>query len=465
MAFKFTHLYRSMNSKLEFLPFNVHEIWAKKVLVDNYAIIPSSRHSEKKVQRYLPLDAYWKKDLETDNQELKCINEDSPQAVHLFVIGMNQMGVALAMQAALLVHLPNYHKNKKNILHTTISFIDENAIREGEFLRSRFDALFSLCRYRAIVSNKDSYNFEKRNFITDWIDPMKKGRYAHMGENFMDLQWEFIEGNVASPEIRDYMSAISKDVENKTCTIAVCFNNPQQSIATALYLPEIVLKRSLQILVYQQNSFDMIKKVAETEKNWKRYEKLKPFGMIEGCYSGGTFDNQLAKFVNMVYVDNKVPTYTSESDINAHFERASRLWEELGIVDKYANIDLVDSFDMKLRALGETEEEQRLAIRQGEKIRNLSKAEHLRWVTERLTMGYRPLDQDELTSLQNEGQSGYKYSKAYYKKKSRAHLDICSYEALENGRDKAAMEKNMDERIINMIFSLRELASRRATQV
>ena len=75
-------------------------------------------------------------------------------------------------------------------------------------------------------------------------------------------------------------------------------------------------------------------------------------------------------------------------------------------------------------------------------------------------MGYRPLDEDELHLLQTEGSKGDRYSKDYYKKKSRAHLDICSCEALENGVDKAALEKNMDERIIRMIFSLKSFASK-----
>lgn len=458
MAFKFTHIYRNINDKVEFIPFNVHDIWAKKVLVDNYAIVPSCKEPEK----YYPLDAYWAKDYETDTNELEFINQDSDQTVHLIVMGMNQMGVALAMQTALLVHLPNYQTDTNR--RTTITFIDENAIREGEYLRSRYDALFSLCRYRSIVSNKTAFNQNKKDYITSWTDPMIKGRYAYMGHNFMDLQWEFIEGNVASPEIRCYISALAENVKNKTCTFAVCFNNPQQSIATALYLPEVVLKRALQILVYQQNSFDMINKVATTEKDWKRYRRLKPFGMIEGCYSGGSFDNKLAKFINMLYVDG-VPTDLQLKKKTALIERATQLWDKLGIVDKYANIDLVDSFDMKLRALGVNEEEQRLALKEEGRVKALAKAEHLRWVTERLTMGYRPLDQDELASLQNEGQSGYKHSKEYYKRKSRAHLDICSYEALENGRDKAAMEKNMDERIINMIITLRGLESRKETKV
>ena len=452
MAFKFTHLYRSLNHKIEFFPFNIYEIWAKKVLADNQTVIQTGKRKIEQKQEYYPVDMYWEKNGEVRTP--KFINEDSRQTVHLVVIGMNRMGVAMAMQAALLIHLPNYQKNHK--LRTTITFIDENAVREGEYLRSKYDALFSLCIHRTVVCNRATFSQDAGDFDVAWHDPMQSGRYAHLNPNFMDLQWEFIEGNVASDSVRSYMSAIVAEEKQKTCTFAVCFSSPQQSIATALYLPEMVLKRALQILVYQQNSFDMINSVATSEKEWKRYERLRPFGMIEGCYTEGTFDNMLAKFVNLIYAFSDKPQ-ERPSEIKEICSCANRLWTELGIVDKYSNIDLVDSFGMKLRALGATEQEQSSALKEGTRIHNLARAEHNRWITERLTMGFRPLDLEELKLLQTQGQQGDRYSKAYYKKKSRAHLDICANEDIEfHGRDEEVRKRNMDETIIKMIFTLKQ---------
>ena len=424
MAFKFTHLYRSLNEKIEFVPFNVHEIWAKKILVDNYAIVLMGKHSEKKVLRYLPLEAYWEKDGETGAKTLKYIDEDSDRTVHLVVIGMNQMGVALAMQTALLVHLPNFHKDESR--RTTITFIDDNAVKEGEYLRGRFDALFSLCAYRTMICGKDDLA------TTPWTDPMAGGRYAHFKSNFMDLQWEFIEGNVASPEIRDYMSSLAADTQHRTTTIAVCFNNPQQSMATALYLPETVLRRALQILVYQKNSLEMVNKVATGEREWKRYEKLRPFGMMENCYKGDLFENTLAKLAIKVYKDKTL----NFSDVDNLIDHVNRLWSEEGIVVKLANINLVDSFPMKLRSIGLMEDSSLSEINKTlgnqEKVANLAKAEHSRWLTERLTMGYRPLEEEELAYFLSEdhGDDAKRAMKEYFKSKNRAHLDICSYELL-----------------------------------
>ena len=448
--FKSTHIYKKLNEDVEFLPFNIHEIWAKKVLVDNYAIIPGNRVDESSVQRYLPLDCY--KDEQTNRYVgISC---DSDMSVHLFVVGMNQMGTALALQAALLIHLPNYHTKG---CRTTITFIDEQATREGEFLEERFSALFALCRHRTIKCKKGERikRWEEEN--DEDIDPMcdENSPYHHLGSggNFMDIQWEFIEGNVASKEILDYMEDCVNDGK-KTCTVAVCLNNPAKSIAMALYFPESIMKKVLQVLVYQQNSFDLTQKVATGETEWKRYEKLKPFGMQEDCYKETMFDNILAKLALATYMKGNLQY--SKGNIDFFINYINELWSEEGIVNKMSNINLIDSFSSKLRSAGlsvfSSNEECNTALNNDEMILLLSKAEHNRWLTERLTLGYRPLYDDEMAYFLNlDDDKKRKIRKEYLKRKKRAHLDICSYETL------AMVDKTLmnDSRIIRNLLRLR----------
>ena len=289
-AFKSTHIYKSLDKNVEFLPFNIHAIWAKKILVDNFAIVPVGKKGEVKVQNYIPIDSY------------DGIKADDDKTIHIVIVGMNQMGTALGVQTALLAHFPNAHRDKN--LRTTITFIDDQAKKEGEYFRGRFATMFDLCRYRVVEIGKDVCGKK------EWYDPLSQdgdGRYKHLGENgnFMDIEWEFIQGNVASDEIRKYMVDVAQD-KNKITTVAICFNHPQRSIAAALYLPEMVYRRALQILVYQQNSFDLANKVADGEKVWKRYEKLRPFGMIEGSYTEDAFDNSMAKILHFLYANNKI---------------------------------------------------------------------------------------------------------------------------------------------------------------
>ena len=446
--FKSTHIYKRINEDVEFLPFNIHEIWAKKVLVDNYAITPGNRADESSVQRYLPLDCY--KDERTD--KYVGIKSDTDKSVHLFVVGMNQMGTTLALQTALLIHLPNYHTKG---CRTTISFIDEQAIREGEFIKERLTALFSLCRHRTIKSKKGErikrWDEEKEEDIDPMFDP--NSRYHHLGANFMDLQWEFIEGNIASQEILDYITETVND-ERQTCTVAVCFNNPAKSIATALYLPESIMKKVLQVLVYQKNNFDLIKKVATGETEWKRFEKLRPFGMHEDCYKESMFDNIKAKLALAVYMRGSLQ-YRKEN-IDFFINYINELWSEEGIVNKLSNINLTDSFPSKLRSVGlnvySPSEEYSKILDNADMVYLLGKTEHSRWLTERLTMGYRPLDRDEMdVFLHVRDDKERKMKKEFLKSKKRAHLDICSYEMLAT-LDKVQMN---DHRIIRNLLRMR----------
>lgn len=428
-AFKYTHIYRSLDKSVEFLPYNIHEIWAKKILVDNFAVVPIGKKGEVQVQNYLPIDSP------------EGIKADDNKTVHIVIVGMNQMGTALGVQAALLSHFPNAHRDRN--LRTTITFIDDQAVKEGEYLRGRFATLFDLCRYRIIDASKNE--FEK-----EWFDPMAEGRYKHLGENFMDIQWEFIQGNVASDEIRDYLQSVSEN-KDKVTTIAICFNHPQRAVAAALYLPEMVYRRAMQILVYQQNSFDLANKISTGEKVWKRYEKLKPFGMIEGSYTENAFDNPMAKILyylfatrriknygkdknNIDYSYFSVPDLASLEQLNVELARKiTDIWSQQGIVDKLSNIDMVDSIPMKLRSLGlsiDSIDGYRHALKSGRNLELLAKAEHTRWLTERTTMGYRPLDDvdDEWRLFINTDldDTTRKKQKEYRKNKSRAHLDICS---------------------------------------
>ena len=461
--FKATHIYKQLNQNLEFIPFNVYEIWAKKVLVDNYAILPGKKNDESQVQRYQPIDSY----RDHDTYEIKGITINSEKSVHLIIVGMNQMGIALAMQAALLVHLPNYYSKG---IRTTITFIDEHATQEGEYLKGHYEALFALCRQRTIVCDCNT-SIKSMNEDDDVIDPIadETSRYHHLGENFMDIQWEFIEGNMAAPCIRDYLIRETKD-DKQTCTIAVCQNDPQQSIATALYLPEMVLKRVQQVLVYQRNNFDLINKVATGEKQWKRYEKLKPFGMIADCYKGDMFDSIMPKLVLALYRDSthSISNITNPK-IDAYIEHINHMWSEEGIVNKLSNINVTDCFKSKLRSVGLTEfsskHERNQVLSNDELMAALDAAEHQRWVTERLTMGFRPLEAKEMAYFEElaENNPGKpmsvegKAQKEYHKGKSRAHLDICSCLKLDEiDPGTTVNDHRIIENLMNLAFFVME---------
>ena len=474
-VFKTINIYAKLHEKIEFLPFNVHDIWAKKVLVDNYAVV-TDKNGGRSIERYLPLDNYG-------------IHYESKRRVHFFIVGMNQIGTALGIQAALLAHFPNFHRNHN--LRTTISFIDEHAVREGEFFRGRFAQLFSLCRYRTLVGE------EIKDYKTKgWTDPMTSPdfeyKHTYSEYNYLDIQWEFIQGNVASEAVQQYMIDVCREKSQEEesniieadkgneysveCSLAICFNNPQKSIAAALYLPEKLLKRVNQVLVYQKNKFELLNLVSTSEQEWKRYEKLRPFGMIEDCYTSNMFEDISAQLVSRIY--SRDPHFSaSANDLEKQIDEMKRHWDELDMSFELANINIADSFGTKMRSLGimkhsdindlsynakarilrifsdgiDPEIEKRMSENY-ETIEQMTKIERTRWLTERLIIGYRPVKVKEVEKIQNliDDQNAFENKKDYYKSKNRAHLDICSNEKLSE-LDKFTAEKKNDELIVKEI--------------
>ncbi len=432
-SFRATHIYQRLDKVVEFHPFNLHEIWAKKVLVDNFAVIPTGKKGEMTVQRYLPLDG----------DGITC---DSNKCVHLIIMGMNQMGTAFGIQAALLAHYPNFKKD--NNLKTTITFIDDQAIKEGEFLRGRFESLFDLSCYRVIDCKKEKLVYSADR--TSWGKSQTDSKYSYLQKdgNFMDIHWEFVQGNVANDDVKKYISDIAEDTEHNITTIAICFNHPQQALATALYLPRLVYSNALQVLTYQQNSFDILNNVANGEKEWKRYKNLYPFGMIDSSYTESIFDDSRAKIVNYLFVNR------NDRDVKERLQRfdsslipeIEQTWEYLSLVDKQSNMDMVDSISGKLRSIllpinakyhgnpNRVKDELENKDYSKDLVDALAYSEHMRWLTERLIMGYRPLEEEEYAAIE----SG-KRDKEYYKITHRAHLDICSNERLAVVDEKAPL--------------------------
>jgi len=443
-AFKATHHYLELKKKLIFIPFNVHDIWAKKILVDNFAVIPGKNKGELEIQKYLPIDSY--RDNEQKTQYITKDNVgDNAKSVHVVIMGMNQMGTALGIQTALVAHYPNFKYDRN--LRTTITFIDEHAKEEGEFFRGRFEALFNLCRYRVVDCNEEILNAMTDK--SDWIDPLNPDdqskrfeRFRYLGEasetnegdyNFMDIQWEFIQGNIASGEITEYLRNITSD-SKQTTTIAICFNDPQKSIASALYLPGQVVRQSNQVIVYQQNSFDLIDKVAKGEKDWRRYRNMFPFGMIDGSYTGDEIENSTAKLQNYIFSHREQKQKLIDFD-NSIVQEIENKWEEQGTILRQSNIDLVDTFQSKIRSMGVrykgNPQDVQDALVSNELVVAMAYSEHLRWVTQKLIGGFRPLHNKEAIEFKYLSPEETSAKKDYFKRKNRAHLDICSNELLK----------------------------------
>lgn len=281
--------------KIKFYPFNKHEMWAQKVLVCPKLVADRSQYT------YLPLE------------DIDGIGKDSTKFVHLVIVGMSRMGVAMAIEAAHLSHYPNFETNKKR---TRITFIDPAMEKEKYFFMGRFKEMFSVARFREVdIDMNDIYN---NTLIYPWVDPLndKNSKYKgnYLGDNFVDIEWEFVNGSIEHPNVQKYLDDAAQNNDAKL-TIAVCLPENNRAIAAASYLSSSIYEseNTLQILVYQSLNQTLLRQL-----NSNKYcNKLKAFGMTRDCYDLSLQSNA-ERIVD--YIGNEYDQYFWELTINRYIQ-------------------------------------------------------------------------------------------------------------------------------------------------
>jgi hypothetical protein len=310
---------------------------------------------------------------------------------------MNRMGIALAKEAAHMMHFPNFNeKTGKN--RTRITFIDDHADREMNFFIGRHAGYFDIAPTK--YANLSDCHF------WEWSKDIKRN-------NFLDVQFEFIKGRVESKYVRDW---ITKQLDDKDAiiTIAFCVHNPSQNFGMAMYLPEEVYTRGrndgvnpwvivdpdqvVNIFVRQEKTGALIKAFGDSAKSDgaknKKYANMYPFGMIDDSFAVDYNSNHLAMAFNYIYdfyfaFDKTLP-YSLPS-----FESLLEKWKPVSTANKWSNLYLADSVEFKLRSIGLDEEKVKFATFSEKQIEQMAYTEHHRWNMEKLLMGYRALGKNE----------------------------------------------------------------------
>lgn len=459
-VFQFSDISDTVKRNLVFIPFNRYESWARKVIVEGYC---QSEEGEDKTIRYMSLDG-------------DGLDESSEDFVHLVIVGMSKMGIAMGIQCLMQAHYLNYSKAR-----TRVTFIDTNADKEKDFFIGRYANLFELMRYRYLdASRNETYNWSN----IPWMDPMEEhgDKWRHLskdGRNFLDVEMEFVKGELESDGVREYLKLISSDKHAKL-TFAICLTQAHQAVAASLYMPiEVYKNRRLgQIWVYQRESADIISNLNNKNNQDLRYKKLRPFGMLYGEYMTDRALYLKGMLTNVAYdIANGYNHAEWPADFNNREDKGyvnARLsWKKLSVDKKWSNKYFADSMYVKIRSLliGEQEFQsvegirellQRDRERTAERIRmvfkekeeELAKTEHNRWIIQQILMGYSPCDKELDTILQKRREEGESESvkEAYllWKQKNledssclrgikndikecalRIHPNICDYDHLE----------------------------------
>lgn len=399
-VFQYSEISGRIIERINFKPFYYYEMWAQRVLVCKE--LENEANCE-----YLPLEG------------IEGIKKSEDDYVHLVIVGMTRMGTALATQAALMAHYPNFVENN---IRTKITLIDENADKEKNFYIDRYDRLFALSNwsYKEMVRSESGKDELKTVFT---YTPME---LEHLGGDFLDVEWEFIQGTVAQLELQKYI----EDCASKThkMTIAICKDEPSRCLAAALNLEWRIYEKAMQVLVYNRYDDALIEQL----KNEGKYgisspfkNKIKAFGMASKCFRKNILEDSdnLAKEFHRVYCE----------DEDAEIEKLTDYW---------SNVYVSNTLWSKLRCVKIEKEEIK-----AEDKEILVKVEHNRWNVEKLIMSYRHLAKEEQDSAKEDEEVKNQL------KREMAHLYICSNKRLREIDEGAIF---YDERIVENLIRIKK---------
>ncbi len=140
-AFKTSEIFQKVTKGLgiEFVPYNFYTGWVKHVFINQYH---KGRENNKEVSIAYP-------SVFGDG-----ITSDDERHVHLVFVGFSFFSVAFALEAAKVLHFPNFKNGKHRI---RITFIDINADKEKDEFITRNRHFFEIQAYRSFCRLTQGY--------------------------------------------------------------------------------------------------------------------------------------------------------------------------------------------------------------------------------------------------------------------------------------------------------------------
>lgn len=393
-------LYHEIHQKFELYAFTMEDQWAKNVICG----------LGKGDYVYPPLDR-------------EKIDAMSNKTVHLVIAGFSDLGESLALHTALTAHFPNYVRNQS--LRTRITIVDGGLPVKRDAFVQRYANLFEHSYYRTI-------DLSQRR-IVQYHEPV----YHSTREDFVDIEWEFVNGNFYDPLLQRKLR-LWGDSEEQLLTLALCDADCTKNFDRAFAMPKVIYENCVTVLAYVEQA-DLLNKVRETEG----YRNLSPIGMDDCGYDVRLPLLQMAKrlhyFYTCSYGQKGAPTDMPVEEIETE-------WRKVGTFSqRYSNIYNVMTIATKMRSLGHDEKDwdKFFALTQ-EEIETLAAVEHNRWSVERLLLGFRPPTDTEREEIQKNieaffvakktGSEPPKQDLKSVYKKQKVHYDLCAYRELREDK-------------------------------
>lgn len=409
-AFKTSEIFNEIKDlKIDFLPYNFYTGWAKQVFVKRFY-----------------------RDFDNPGQEYRYplvygngIKPGDDKYVHLVFVGTTNFAVAFAMEAAHVLHFPNADKRK-----TRITFIDVNADKEKDEFITRNRHIFEVQPYW--YSDLTVANSDKNK---DGATPQKPNDenviFAGEDQAFLDVEFEFIKGNVFSKKVQDEISKwASEHNDEKQClSIFLALADQRENFVMGMNMPDEVYANEVPVFIRQNRSDNFVtnlrnedtKKESEkftysvvkdgevkSKERDARYAHIYPFGMNETAFSADDHSLKRAKLINYLYSTANYETYKFQGILVLDaipeakiWEEANAMWQDLSVALKWSN--LYNSYTMRtkqrtlraMRGLGIDDKSRDYDTLSDYEVEQLAIVEHNRWNVEKLLMGYRKPKRDE----------------------------------------------------------------------
>ena len=316
--------------------FNYEELWSRKVLVD--------------VEN--EYDSVAKLDYRSEEDNIAKCRE---KQVHLVVMGMTEMGEALAREAAFVAHYPNFITNG---IRTKITCVDPEMKRKMNSFVGRHLTFFQHCRYTCRWWDEVGEEKTFQNTIDEKND-------------FLDIEFEFIEADVMDYHVLQLLKDWGNDIKGQYLNIAFCQDDREANFRNSHRLPTEVYISKTPIWVYADNTTN------SSILKHDRFRAIHFFGGPNIPIEENAIELRWAKNVHSFYKE----LFGGEA------------WENLPISLRWSNIYNALSLPFKLRSISAEYDGRKIvnAKLSPETVSLLGEVEHNRWNVEKLLLGFRPL--------------------------------------------------------------------------
>ncbi|MBR5102747.1 MAG: hypothetical protein IK092_06450, partial [Muribaculaceae bacterium] len=226
------------------------------------------------------IDDVWSRNVVLDRQP---INVGDNRVVHLVIVGSGTMAECVAVNAALTAHYPNYTRD--HCLRTRITVVDEHASRLCQVWAERYKHLADNSYYRVVKPTA-------AQVVTEFHKP----KYAATREDFVDVEWEWVEASVYDSMVREKFQLWSKNTSGQLLTIVMAHASGDRNLSEALYLPDAVSAMNVPVYVTMRHSA-LLENVAPHDK----LNNLIPIGMVDHGYDMSLPLVDMAKTINYIY--------------------------------------------------------------------------------------------------------------------------------------------------------------------